>query len=142
MAVGEAQCVQAGAGIRQVHGANRSPRHGVIARFGDTDAMERAVLAHVGHERTVLPLQDGRLDVAEAGEHAAGEPRLPGIVAEGHDGNAVGVRVERQHDAAGAEHSGFATRLPAETLGKFVGDGLPESFDSIGHHLGGHGRSL
>ena len=49
----------------------------VVLRLRDADRFSGAVLAHVGHERAVVPPQHGRLDVAEADQGLAGVPGVP-----------------------------------------------------------------
>src|SRR5439155_14304135 len=89
--VAETHCVQARAGIRHLRCAYLSPTDALVARFGDTNAVQWPVLAHVGNKRSIVLLQHSRLNVTEAGQRPAREPRLTTVVADGHDRNAVGV---------------------------------------------------
>src|SRR5262245_44339362 len=66
MAVAQAKRIEAGAGIRQFRSAHGPPREAAVTRPGDANAIQRPVLAHVSHQRSVLFLEHGGLDVAES----------------------------------------------------------------------------
>ena len=120
MAIGEAHGVEPRAGIGEVERAHLSPGLAAIGRFAGPDSFEGAVLAHVSDERTVAPLQDRRLDVAESDEGLTRAPGAAAVVGKGHQGEGVGVAVEGEHDPAALELRRLAARLPPEALSELV----------------------
>ena len=58
----------------------------------------RAVVPHPGHDRAVLFPHERGLDAAQAHDRAAGAPRRTVVVRDGHQGDVVGVAVERQQE--------------------------------------------
>ena len=123
VAVGEADGVEPRSRIGKLERSHLPPGRAAVGRFAGADPLEGTILAHVGDERTVAPLEDRRLDVAEADEGLARTPGAAAIVGEGHQRERVGVAVEGEHDPPAVQLRRLAARLPPETLGELVPQG-------------------